>query len=338
MNKVFNLYKTGTKKATILIYGVVGDVFSEEGISEKKIAEELLEYGDLDEITVRINSPGGSVTSGIAIYNALKNNKAKKIVEIDGLCGSIATVIAMCGDKRIMNSATTFMIHNPLTMAFGSKKELEKSIERLEQIKNDVIEIYNSVTNLGKEKLEKMMDDETYLSPEEALENGFITEINKNVDKNITNYIQEYLNYRNIHKEKEEEEKMTKEELKAKFPDVYNEIMEEGEKTGGQRERERLKKLDEFSNSEIVNKFENIDAIIQDAKYVNVKSFEEISSSILLGKIKIQGKEEKKKEEIDPLNFAHRIEDALNLGEIEGSAKPGEDDRRNAFLKAFNEI
>lgn len=354
MNPIFNLYKTGDKKATILLYGVIGDTFSEEGVSEKELAEELLEYGEIDELTIRINSPGGLVTAGIAIYNTLKNHKAKKIVEIDGLCGSIATVIAMCAEKRIMNVGTRFMIHNPLTMAFGGIKELEKSIERLNQIKNDVVEIYNSVTKLGKEELERMMDEEPYLKPEEALEKGFITDINKNTDFNITSYVQEYTNYKNTHKNKKREsEVMTKEELKVKFPNVYNEVIEEGESQGQIKERDRLKKLDEFSNNTIVVNVENAGEIIQNAKYVNMKSVEEVSTEIFLtGKMKPVGQEINKTPgvttvpgnghqhsvAIDPLDFNARIEDAVNLGVIEGSTQMTEEDKRKEFLKAFNEI
>lgn len=342
MNPIFNLYKTGEKKATILLYGVIGDTFSEEGVSEKELAEELLEHGDIDELTVRINSPGGLVTAGIAIYNTLKNHKAKKTVEIDGLCGSIATVIAMCGEKRIMNAGTRFMIHNPLTMAFGGIKELEKSIERLNQIKDDVVGIYSSVTKLGKEELEKMMDEEPYLKPEEALAKGFITDINKNADMNITNYVQEYINYTNIEKnKKKEDEIVTKEELKVKFPQVYNEVLEEGEK----KERERIKKLDEFSNNAIVTNVENAGEIIKNAKYVNVKSLEEVSTEILLnGKIKPVTQEENLtpgttgKDETNPLDFKARVHDAYNLATIEGSTQMSEAEKRKAFLATWDEI
>ncbi|MGL5277909.1 MAG: head maturation protease, ClpP-related [Cetobacterium sp.] len=342
MSPIFNLYKTGEKKATILLYGVIGDTFSEEGVSEKELAEELLEHGDIDELTVRINSPGGLVTAGIAIYNTLKNHKAKKTVEIDGLCGSIATVIAMCGEKRIMNAGTRFMIHNPLTMAFGGIKELEKSIERLNQIKDDVVEIYSSATKLGKEELEKMMDEEPYLKPEEALAKGFITDINKNADMNITNYVQEYINYTNIKKnKKKEDEIVTKEELKVKFPQVYNEVLEEGEK----KERERIKKLDDFSNNAIVTNVENAGEIIKNAKYVNVKSLEEVSTEILLnGKIKPVTQEENLiqettgKDETNPLDFKARVNDAYNLTTIEGSTQMSEDEKRKAFLAAWDEI
>lgn len=342
MNPIFNLYKTGEKKATILLYGVIGDTFSEEGVSEKELAEELLEHGDIDELTVRINSPGGLVTAGIAIYNTLKNHKAKKTVEIDGLCGSIATVIAMCGEKRIMNAGTRFMIHNPLTMAFGGIKELEKSIERLNQIKDDVVGIYSSVTKLGKEELEKMMDEEPYLKPEEALAKGFITDINKNADMNITNYVQEYINYTNIEKnKKKEDEIVTKEELKVKFPQVYNEVLEEGEK----KERERIKKLDDFSNNAIVTNVENAGDIIKNAKYVNVKSLEEVSTEILLnGKIKPVTQEENLtpgttgKDGTNPLDFKARVHDAYNLTTIEGSTQMSEDEKRKAFLAAWDEI
>lgn len=354
MNQVFNLYKTGDKKATILLYGIIGDTFSEEGVSEKELAEELLEYGDLDELTIRINSPGGLVTAGIAIYNTLKNHKAKKIVEIDGLCGSIATVIAMCAEKRVMNAGTRFMIHNPLTMAFGGIKDLEKSIERLNQIKNDVVEIYNFVTKLGKEEIEKLMDEEPYFKPEEALEKGFITDINKNTDTNIINYVHQYTNYKKDHKNiKKENEIMTKEELKVKFPNIYNEVIEEGENQGTTKERDRIKKLDEFSNNAIVVNVENSGEIIQNAKYVNVKSLEEVSVEILLnGKVKttdqgtnktsigttVPGKGQEKNMGIDLLNFDARVADASNLGAIEGSTQMTEDDKRKIFLTAFDEI
>ncbi|WP_052193891.1 head maturation protease, ClpP-related [Cetobacterium sp. ZOR0034] len=344
MSQAFSLYKTGEKKATILLYGVIGETFSEEGVSEKVLAEELLEYGEIDELTIRINSPGGLVSAGIAIYNTLKNHKAKKIVEIDGICGSIATVIAMCGEKRVMNSATMFYVHNPLTMAFGGVKELEKSIERLNQIKNDVVQIYSDVTKLDKAELEKLMDEEPYLTPEQALEKGFITEVNKTSNNGNTNmkmltHMQDYLNYVKI-KNKDTEEFMTKEQLKSQHPDVYNQIFGEGETQGQAKERERIKKLDEFSNNAVVINIENAPALIENAKYVNFKSLEEVSADILLnGKMKVQSQDVNIANQggVDPLNLGARAQDALNLGGIQGSTQLSDDEKMAKFLKDFNE-
>lgn len=290
MNKIFNLFKNSDKQATIIIYGEIGETFWGDGVSEKEIAKELQEIKDVEEIVVKINSPGGNVYSGIAIYNSLKNHSAKIKVEIDGLCASIATVIAMAGDTIVMNPGTNYMIHDPMTVARGNIKNFESIIKRLEQAKNLILDIYMTKVKIPKDEVIKLMEAETYMNGTEALEKGFITEVLN--DEKITNKMSSgydmaaFMNCMLVKDSKEstkniniEEVAMNKEELKNKHPELYNEIYNEGKLEGEVKERERIRNLDTISKG--VKNFKGAEELINKAKYEEIKSAEKVSMEIL---------------------------------------------------------
>lgn len=131
-----NLIKKENNKATILMYGMIGNEWYQD-VSAQEIAEDLELYlNDVTEITLRINSPGGYITAGTALYAALKQHKAKKIVMIDGICASVATIVAMAGDVIKMNPLGAFVIHNPWLMnTSGDADSLRKRAEELDKEK-----------------------------------------------------------------------------------------------------------------------------------------------------------------------------------------------------------
>lgn len=129
------------------------------------------QIGEESEITLHINSPGGSVFDGIAIYNILKQKKQVNII-IEGLAASISSVIAMAGNVTMM-TGSMLMIHNPWTGAIGEAEDFAKIAETMKQIKNSIIDIYYSKTGIDKKKISQMMDDETWLSVDEAIKLGF---------------------------------------------------------------------------------------------------------------------------------------------------------------------
>lgn len=160
----------------ILIYGIVGD--SWDGLDAKTLVPLISAgSGDLD---VRINSPGGYVMEGLAIFNAFARAKqgGRKIsVHIDGLAASMASTIAMVGDEIIMADNSLMMIHNPWDCACGDAKELRAAADQLDRIRDQLVGIYSGQTGLTAEDLIPMLDAETWMTATEALAQNFITSI-----------------------------------------------------------------------------------------------------------------------------------------------------------------
>ena len=183
----FSLEKT-KQTATINIYGDITSWAWEElgEVSAVNLSKQLEALGDVDKIDVFINSYGGEVAEGLAIYNALKRHKAKVTTYCDGFACSIASVIFMAGDERIMNESSLLMIHNAWTYAMGNSEELRKQADDLEKITQASVEAYKSHSSLTEKEIKKLMDEETWILPTEALEYGFATSIDKPDSKNAS--------------------------------------------------------------------------------------------------------------------------------------------------------
>jgi ATP-dependent protease ClpP protease subunit len=130
-----------------------------------------------DSIAIHIISGGGEVFEGYAIYNFLKGINKPKTVYIEGLCASIATVIAMAGDTIIMSPMAQFMIHNPLVGVEGDAEQLRKYADQLDKIKGQLIQAYQTKVQLSADELWNMLSNETWLTAEEAKNYGFVTEV-----------------------------------------------------------------------------------------------------------------------------------------------------------------
>ena len=177
--KYFQLDKQG-ETATLTIYGEITSCPWFEGdTSSAMLSKQLEALNDVSKIDVYINSYGGEVAEGVAIYNALKRHKAKIRTICDGFACSIASVIFMAGDERIMNEASMLMIHNAWSCASGNAAELRKQADDLEKITTLSIEVYKANSNLTQEEIVKLMDAETWILPSEAIEYGFATSIAK---------------------------------------------------------------------------------------------------------------------------------------------------------------
>jgi ATP-dependent protease ClpP protease subunit len=144
--------------------------------SAKHFQDELAKHPNAKEITVYINSLGGSVMEGIAIYNQLKRHPAHVTVQIDGFACSIASVIAMAGDKVIMPKNTVMMVHNAWTIAVGNSRELHKAADDLEVINQASRQAYleKAGGKLSEDKLTELLDGETYLTAAQCMELGLI--------------------------------------------------------------------------------------------------------------------------------------------------------------------
>lgn len=125
-------------------------------------------------LTVWLNSPGGDVLSASQIYTMLRNHKGKVTVKIDGIAASAASVVAMSGDETLISPTGYLMIHNPMTLASGNKEDMEKAIALLDEIKEGIINAYARKTGLSRNKISKLMDDETWMNAEKALQLGFV--------------------------------------------------------------------------------------------------------------------------------------------------------------------
>ena len=130
-------------------------------------------------INVHINSYGGDVSEGLAIYNTLKNSKKNITTICDGFACSAASVVFMAGQQRVMSPASLLMIHNAWTCAIGNSAELRKQADDLETITQASVEAYKQVAVVSEEKIKELMDNETWILPEDAKEYGFATEVLK---------------------------------------------------------------------------------------------------------------------------------------------------------------
>ena len=170
----------------ISIYGDIGESFWGESITASSV-KDLLE-GMEGELTVRINSGGGDVFDGFAIYNLLNQYDGEVTVKIDALAASAASVIAMAGDNIEIADNALLMVHNPWTLTLGESKDMIKTAELLDKIRDSIVTTYQARTGLETDTLSAMMDEETWLNADEALAQGFATI--KTEDKAVMNKIE----------------------------------------------------------------------------------------------------------------------------------------------------
>lgn len=171
--KGIQLRNKADKAGEILIYEDIGEGFFTSGVTAQGFLKELKALGDVDSLDIRINSNGGSVFDGIAIYNALKRHSAKKNVYVDGIAASIASVIAMAGDSITMGEGSFLMIHKASGLGMGNANDMRELANILEGIDAQLVDIYSSRTGLDSELINKMMDEETWMNSSEAIENNF---------------------------------------------------------------------------------------------------------------------------------------------------------------------
>ena len=189
MTKFWELTAAGTEDADLYIFGDI-DAWGSCGDKEnpdRNASEIVSALRDLKtkNLTVHINSYGGDVKEGLAIYNTIKNSGLNVTTICDGFACSIASVIFMAGEKRIMNDASLLMIHNPWTIAVGNAEEMRKQADDLDIIAQASVEAYKASSCLLDDEIHQLMDKETWILPEQAVEYGFATEINKKSDDGL---------------------------------------------------------------------------------------------------------------------------------------------------------
>ncbi len=164
--------------AEILLYDLIGGYDENwEYQGAKNLIDKVRALGDVKNITLRINSIGGDVFEAQAMYSYLKSHPANVTVRVDGLAASAASLVAMAGDKVIMPVNALMMIHNPAGAVMGEAEELRDVADILDKVRETIATAYVNKTGMDREKVIAMMDDETWMSAEEAHELGFCDEV-----------------------------------------------------------------------------------------------------------------------------------------------------------------
>jgi len=156
----------------VLLYGDIGD---DADWSDNDSATFAREIGAISakSITVRINSFGGSVFAGTAMYNTLKRHPAHVTVVVDGIAASIASMVAMAGDVVVMPSTALMMVHNPWTVAVGNAEDMRRTASELDTVRNAMARAYVAKTGLAVEEIFALLDAETWFTADAAKQRGF---------------------------------------------------------------------------------------------------------------------------------------------------------------------
>ncbi|AHK42215.1 putative peptidase S14, ClpP [Ensifer adhaerens OV14] len=172
---------------TISIFDVIGeDWWTGGGFTAKRCAAALRAVGTND-VTVQINSPGGDMFEGIAIYNMLREHPAKVTVQIMGWAASAASIIAMAGDDIVMGLGTFVMVHNAWGVVVGNRHDMRSSAEIFDGFDSAIADIYEARAGMERKSIEKLMDAETFMGPSEAVKNGFADRVDNGLKAEPSN-------------------------------------------------------------------------------------------------------------------------------------------------------
>ncbi|RHV33693.1 Clp protease ClpP [Clostridium sp. OM04-7] len=233
---------------TLFLNGMISDeTWYGDEVTPQLFKDEL--NAGSGNITVWINSLGGDVFAAAQIYNMLRDYKGSVTVKIDGIAASAASVIAMAGNTVCVSPVAMMMIHNPATMAMGEAKDMQKAIVMLNEVKESILNAYESKTGLTRARLSHMMDDETWFNAKKAVELGFADKILFDSD---------------------EDEKKKEPEEPEKKPDEGSEGEEEEKKDDGEKEKKKKLPFQQDSmmfstkamNESFLSKVSHTDAMI----------------------------------------------------------------------------
>ena len=174
MKKFWNFIQNEDTSETELLFNgpISEDTWWGDEVTPALFRDELAKVSG--NLTVWLNSPGGDVFAASQIYSMLKSHKGKVTVKIDGIAASAASVVAMAGDETLIAPTALMMIHDPSTCAMGNKADMEKAIILLDEVKESIINAYETKSHLSRNKIAKLMSDETWLNAKKAHEMGFV--------------------------------------------------------------------------------------------------------------------------------------------------------------------
>lgn len=177
----FTIKARGAKSAEVLIYGDIGSSFFSEGVSASDFSKELRALGKIDTLDVRISSYGGDVAEGLAIYRSLAAFNARKVVHIDSVAASIASIIAMAGDEIMIAEPAQIMIHDAWGFSMGNAADMRKYADHLETTSEQMAKVYVDRTNNAMKQVRAWMGEEKWFTSAEAVEFGFAQRVEENV-------------------------------------------------------------------------------------------------------------------------------------------------------------
>ena len=255
----YNINSKASKVIDVYIFDEIGM----GGVNAQGFIEEIKSFKD-SPMNLHINCVGGDVFDGMAIFNIIKKRTAKTTVYIEGIAASMGSVIALAADSVVMAENSLFMIHNAWGGAMGEAKEMKKTAKLLDKISGEIADIYVKKTKLPYDKVKEMMDEETWLNAEEALELGFIDSISDAIKvaakydvskfKNITN--KEIKNKLSINIKSK---KMT-DELKAWFNGKVEDIIARVKSENVDTDSKSNVEVTMSDEAEILNKFSDFEA------------------------------------------------------------------------------
>ena len=308
-------------------YQWIYDWLGMEATSPKKVSDQLIAANN-EDIEVEINSGGGSVFDASEIFTALKDYLGYSTGKIVGIAASAASVAAMGVDKLLMTPTGQMMIHNAKSSGDGDYRDMDHMSGVLKNVNQTIANAYRLKTGRPYEDLLSMMDGETWMTPQQALELNFIDEImfddqakfvasadnSQLLPQQVIDKIRNVLkkegsiplvdNQGESSSKKEEPNVLTFEQLKNEHPDLYNQVRKEGQEAGIQAERKRIQAIDDLAmpgNEELVNK----------AKFETGISAEQVAMEII------------KAEKQRGTNFlATRQQEAETLDKVDGSVAP----------------
>lgn len=275
------------KEVEIFIDGSIGKSLFSIGEEKEKsntyntLSSELIKHPELTTIDIYINSTGGSVYDGIAMYNLLKRHKAYKRVFIEGFACSIASVIAMCGNSIHMPKSSVMMIHNAWTIGMGNHIELRKQADDLEKVNQLGIEAYMSKFKNSREELQKLLDEESYLTANDCLKYGLCTKVIDDLENTEEKINQGINDVTKIYKSKFEQLDFIKNAIREL--EKPSENVEESNET-----KSSVEQSNEANSNEALNSIEN-------AKNSVSKNIEEMKENVLARFFNVQ-KDEKENE------------------------------------------
>lgn len=332
------------KSADLLLYGYISETsWWGDEVTPKEFAADLKALGDVVVLNVYINSQGGDVFAGQAIYSQLKRHKAHVVVHVDGIAASIASVIAMAGDEVLMPQNAMMMIHHPWTWGAGNASELRELAETLDNIGKTIVAVYREKTGLKDEEILQLMSDETWFTAEEAVKKGFADrvegaravaaslrgsilsvggrdfDIGKFVKfpRDLVAAVQPSQGSSAPHSEMKgaRDVELTQEILARDYSEIHAAVLAAGRAEGVTAERARLQAIDELAGP-------GVEQIVQRAKYETGASAEQVAVEIV------------KAEKAKAVGYLAGIKaDAQPLSGVKPTAVLGADESRTAELQ-----
>jgi ATP-dependent Clp protease protease subunit len=157
------------------VFDAIGADMFGFGVTASLVKDAIAQNPSCSSITVNVNSPGGDAFEGVAIYNVLKQSGKPVNVNVLGLAASAASIVAMAGDTVVMNLGTQMMIHGAMALCVGFAADMRKMADTLDQVSSSIADIYVNETGLSNRRVTEMMAAETWMSADEAVQNGFAT-------------------------------------------------------------------------------------------------------------------------------------------------------------------